>query len=155
MEKRNPKMKHVKRTNGFESWARYDARGNEIYYKDNSGTEYWFEYDDKGNILSYRNNNGYWYKNEYCEYGVCYTEFSNGNKEWKDYDRYGRVILKMEQTSLGMRTHTYFKYDDEGNLLKVIGDDGNIRFEKRYDEYGNIIYNKYGDGYEENIDYVY
>ena len=43
---------------------KYDANGNEIYFKNFAGYEEWYEYDANGRVIHYKDSKGYedWYK---------------------------------------------------------------------------------------------
>ena len=40
---------HYKNSDGYEWWSEYDAKGNEIHYKNSDGDERWYEYEANGN----------------------------------------------------------------------------------------------------------
>lgn len=57
---------------GYEGWFEYDERGNVIHLKDNKGREWWREYDDRGNVIHEKNNKGReWFAKDYEQRKVC------------------------------------------------------------------------------------
>ncbi len=41
---------HAKRSDGFETWDKYDEKDRIVYRKNSEGEEYWWRYSEKGNV---------------------------------------------------------------------------------------------------------
>ena len=71
---------HYKNSNDYEVWREYDAKGNEIHFKDSDGFEVWYEYDAKGKMIHYKSNGTEaWYK---------YFFDKKNNIKYRCYDRW-------------------------------------------------------------------
>ena len=59
-----------------KEWYEYDAKGNEIHYKNSDGYEIWNEYDAEGNKIHYKNSDGNeeWYEYEFYPSGKVFKE---------------------------------------------------------------------------------
>ena len=108
-----------------------------------------FEYNNKGQLIrvcdQYLNSLSFTYnKNNYLEAVVDHS----GRKVCYSYSE-GYLITAQYPDGLSVS----YKYDDAGRLWKIIGSDGVVRLENRYDEANRVEYQRLADGTEALITY--
>lgn len=132
---------HEKSSDGEEKWTVYDAAGWCIYEKDSDGSETWYERDEKGEVLHMKKT----HKLENDENGdSTHAEQPCDIEYWWEYDEAGH--LTRLYTSDGTYDERH-KYDERGNKIYMKGGDG-VENWYEYDEHGNLIHEKNSSGKE-------
>lgn len=116
---------YCKDSNGHERWNKYDEKGNKIFSESVNGTKEWYEYDDNGNMIHSKDSDGYEIRKEYDEKGNC-IHFRNSDlfEQWHEFNEDGNEI-HFKSISGGDIVEFRIEYDDKGNKVRKIMNDGN------------------------------
>ena len=105
---------------GITFVKKYDKNKNLIYFKNSRGIEEITKYDEKNNKVS--------------------VEGSNGYREEYRYDSDNRLVYFMTSYGRGFEN----EYEGKTKTSRIINRNGEVIC-KKYDEFGNLIYDKYSD----------
>lgn len=117
---------------GAESKYEYDVNNNLISVRDERGNECAYAYDDRNDLISYTDKSGNIWTYAYDDaHHLSQAVDPEGNSYRYSHDALGRMT---SYTSPEGNT-TAYHYSPEGNLLRIVDEDGIAAFE--YDKNGN------------------
>jgi YD repeat-containing protein len=125
----------------------YDEAGN-LLKETTDDFLHEYEYDEAGNLLMVNSSSSTY--DYYFETNFTYEEYNalgKGTKvSWITIDKNGETI------DVGVEEH---EFDEQGNHIRTLDEDGTVLYEYEYDEHGNLISSSDSNGYLDIYRYEY
>ena len=131
----NGKLVEIRNNDSWLKRLEYDNNGNIIICEDIFGPKTRYDYNKKGQLITLSKNDGFKEFYHYDRNGrCCMVEDNNGNITNIYYGDDGKIIRRIENS-----VEAIYDYDDHGNNIYTLINDGRVIIEKVYNNKNQCI----------------